>query len=319
MSRTLWRRCRSLVGAAILAALLWRVGTGPFVTALRSVDGSSLAAAAGIAALTTVCSAWRWSLVARGLGVVVPLREAIAAYYRSQFLNATLPGGVLGDIHRGLSHGRGVGDVGRALRAVAWERSAGQAVQAVLAVTVLLLLPSPVRAVVPGVAAALAAAAVVAVLAARAVPRVGTSRRARTLRTAGADLRAGLLARRAWPGIVLASAVTVAGHVATFLIAARAAGADASALRLLPLALLVMLGAGLPVNVAGWGPREGVAAWAFGSAGLGENQGVAAAVVFGLLVLVSTLPGAVVLIATSVRRSWAPRPAPEAVGRAAGG
>ena len=41
-----------------------------------------------------------------GLGVEVPLRDAVAAYYRSQFLNATLPGGVVGDVHRAVRHGR---------------------------------------------------------------------------------------------------------------------------------------------------------------------------------------------------------------------
>ena len=122
-------------------------GTGPFLDGLRAVDGGALAAASGLAVLTTVCCAWRWRIVARGLGVELPLGTAVAAYYRSLFLNVTLPGGVVGDVHRGISHGRDTSDVGRGLRAVAWERSAGQVVQVVLTVAVLLVLPSPVRAV----------------------------------------------------------------------------------------------------------------------------------------------------------------------------
>ena len=122
------------------------------------------------------------------------------------------------------------------------------------------------------------------------------------MRAAAADLRDGLLARRAWPGIVLASAVVVAGHTATFLIAARTAGSTASPVRMLPLALLVLLAMGVPTNIAGWGPREGVAAWAFGAAGLGAAQGVATAVVYGVLVLVASLPGAVVLVAAWLHR-----------------
>ena len=47
-------------------------------------------------------------------------------------------------------------------------------------------------------------------------------------------------------------------------------------------------------SVAGLGPREGVAAWAFGAAGLGAQQGVATAVVYGVMVLVASLPGAAV-------------------------
>ena len=70
---------------------------------------------------------------------------------------------------------------------------------------------------------------------------------------------------------------------------------------MLPLALLVMLAMVLP-SVGGWGPREGAAAWAFGAAGLGAEQGVATAVVYGVMVLVASLPGAAVLVVSWFRR-----------------
>ena len=79
----------------------------------------------GIAGVTTAACAWRWLVVARGLGVELSPSHAIAAYYRSQFLNTVLPGGLLGDVHRGVDHGRAVGRLSRGLRAVAWERVAG--------------------------------------------------------------------------------------------------------------------------------------------------------------------------------------------------
>ncbi|MGH2891735.1 MAG: hypothetical protein ACRDPM_00510, partial [Solirubrobacteraceae bacterium] len=55
-----------------------------------------------------------------------------------------------------------------------------------------------------------------------------------------------------------------------------------------------------------WGPREGVTAWAFGAAGLGAQRGVAAAVVYGVLVLVASLPGAVVLVVAWFRGTRSP-------------
>jgi bacteriorhodopsin len=58
----------------------------------------------------------------------------------------------------------------------------------------------------------------------------------------------------------------------------------------------------LPLNVAGWGPREGAAAWAFGAAGLGAAAGVGTAVVYGVMSLVASLPGAVLLLASRRRR-----------------
>jgi glycosyltransferase 2 family protein len=299
--RAAWRWVRLAATGGILAVLVWRVGTGPFLDGLRTVDGTALGAAAGLAVLTTVCCAWRWRIVARGLGVDLSLGAAIAAYYRSLFLNVALPGGVVGDVHRGISHGRATSDVGRGLRAVAWERSAGQVVQGVLTVAVLLVVPSPVHRAMPLVALALLAAAAGAVVAARAWPAAGGSRLARRRRAAARDLRDGLVARRAWVGIALASALVVAGHTATFLIAARTAGATAPLSEMLPLALLVLWAAALP-NVGGWGPREGVTAWAFAAAGLGASAGVATAVAYGVMVFVASLPGAAVLLAVWVRR-----------------
>src|SRR5689334_254067 len=90
------------------------------------------------------------------MGLRLSFPGAVAAYYRALFLNVTLPSGVAGDVHRGVSHGREVHDVGLALRAVVWERSAGQVIQIVLTISVLLVLPSPVRSFMPLVAAALA-------------------------------------------------------------------------------------------------------------------------------------------------------------------
>ncbi|MEV5767281.1 lysylphosphatidylglycerol synthase domain-containing protein [Micromonospora sp. NPDC052213] len=293
---------RALGGLAVLLVLLGWLGAGPFLDGLRLIDAPALAAALAIGAVTTVCCAWRWSLVAGGLGVRLPLPTAVAHCYRAVFLNATLPGGVLGDVHRAVRHGRDVGDVGRGVRAVVWERTAGQVVLAAVAVVVLAAFPSPVRPYLPAVSALLlVAAGLGAVVLARALPTAGPSRWARAARAATADVRAGLLARRTWLGVLVASTVSVAGHLATFVLAARTAGSTAPLTLLVPLTLLALLAMGVPANVAGFGPREGVAAWAFDAAGLTAAEGVAAATVYGALVLVASLPGAAVLVARRVR------------------
>jgi glycosyltransferase 2 family protein len=305
MSRNVWTWARLAGSAAALTIVVWRLGAGPFLDGVRTVDGPALAAAAGLGVVTTVCCAWRWKIVAGGLGFALSLPAAVAAYYRSLFLNVTLPGGVVGDVHRGVSHGRDESDVGRALRVVAWERFAGQVVQVVLTVIVLLALPSPVRSYMPLVVIALVVAGVGIVLVARVRPAGDRSRWARIRNAAAGDIRNGLLARRAWLGIALASALVVCGHAATFLIAARTAGTAAPLSRMLPLALLAMLVMVIP-SVGGWGPREGGTAWAFGAAGLGAEQGVATAVVYGVMVLIAALPGAAVLMLSWSRRTRAP-------------
>jgi uncharacterized membrane protein YbhN (UPF0104 family) len=305
--RRILRWARPAVAAAALAAVIWRVGSGPLLDGVRALDGRALLAAAAIFFLTTVCCAWRWQIVARGLGVRLTLPAAVAAYYRCLFLNLTLPSGVAGDVHRAVSHGRDVHDVGRAVRAVVWERTAGQVVQVVLTIAVLFVLPSPVRPYMPIVAVALVAAVVGVVVVSRVQTGRGLSRWERARNTVVADIRGGLLHWNALPAIALATTVAVLGYTVMFLIAARTAGVTAPVSRLLPLALLAILAMVLP-SIGGWGLREGATAWVFAAAGLGADRGAATAVAYGVMVLAASLPGGLVLVLGWLPRRRASRP-----------
>jgi glycosyltransferase 2 family protein len=302
ISRAVWPWVRLGGGAVILAVLVGRLGAGPFLDAFGLIGVRSLAAAVLITAFTTVCCAWRWGLVASALGVPVRWGPAVAAYYRSQLLNATLPAGVLGDVHRAVRHGRDLGSLGRGLRSVAWERALGQAVQVGLTVIVLVAAFAPrLTGVLPGTLSGVIAVSIALCLLALVVgvlPRPVS----RLLRGAASDLRNVVVVRRALPGVVLASAAAAAGHVAIFLVAVRAAGVTASTGRLVVPVLIVLLASAVPTSIAGWGPREGAAAWAFGSAGLSAAQGVTVATVYGVMVLVAVLPGLAVLLSDRSRR-----------------
>jgi uncharacterized membrane protein YbhN (UPF0104 family) len=318
-TRALRTHFGTVAGTVILAVLLWRLGTGVLLDGLRRIDTATVLAALGIGVVTTVFSAWRWQLVARALRIRLPFGPAVADYYRALFLNAALPGGILGDVHRAVRHGQSAGDLRRGVKAVVLERVAGQIALTVSGAALLLTLPSPVRAQARSFAplVALAAAGALAVVLAVRLNRAPARRGGalgRTLREA----RQGLLSRQAGPGVALSSAVVLAGHLAMFVVAARVAGSAAPASVLLPLAVLALVAMGLPLNVGGFGPREGVTAWAFAAAGLGASTGVAVAVVYGVLSFVASLPGAAVLVArwyASLRtgeRDAAPVPASEA-------
>jgi uncharacterized membrane protein YbhN (UPF0104 family) len=309
MVRAAWAWTRVLGGVGILAFVLWRLGTGAFLDGLHLLNGWTLAAALGIGVMTTVFSAWRWCLVAGGLGIRLPLRTAIADYYRALFVNAALPSGILGDVHRAVRNGKDNGDVGRGVRAVVLERFAGQVVLITFGVTVLLSHPVLSRHVnLPRALVAIVGVALVLVGAVLWIRRRGgTSRIGRGLRTGMTDVRRGLLARNRWPLLVRSSAIVVAGHLAMFVVAARAAGSHAPFLRLLPLMMLALFAMTLPVNVGGWGPREGVTAWAFGAAGLGATQGLTIAVLYGLFAFIAALPGVVVIVGQWVARLTAAR------------
>lgn len=292
---------RALAGATILGVVVGLVGARPVLDGLDALSLRVVVLGVLAAGVATVACAVRWRLVAGELGVPLRLPAAVAACYRAQLLNTLLPAGVLGDVDRGLAHGRASGRTGAALRAVAWERTAGQVVQAVVTGLVLVLVPTPWAGLVPTAVVGVLGAAVVLALVARA-PRV---RR---------ELQVALALRRVWPGVGAASVVALAGHVTTYVLVARAVGVTAPLATLVPLALVVLLAAGLPLNVAGWGPREGMAVWASSAAGIGASAGLATSVAYGAVVLVANLPGLAVLAARGAAVARAPARAGGGVG-----
>ena len=293
---------RLAAGVTVLWFLWRQVGAAPFEDGLRAVTWPAVVAAATLTALTTVCSAWRWRVVARALGVDLGLPGAVRAYYRSLFLNSVLVGGVLGDVHRAVRHGRRAGDVVLGLRAVAWERLCGQVIQAMVTAVVLLTLPSPVRPALPYVMAGVAGVAGCAVLVVRGAARRGRSRLTRAARAVSADFRHGLLAPDVWPQLALTSMLVVAGHTVTFVIAARVAGCTAPLGELVALLMVVQTAVVIPLSIGGWGLREGAAAWAFAAAGLGAATGVTVATLYAVLMLAAVAPGAGLLLGDAVRR-----------------
>jgi uncharacterized membrane protein YbhN (UPF0104 family) len=311
--RGLWPLIKVAVGAGILVALAVRLGTQAFVDGLAAIGPASVLAALGLGLLTTVASAARWCLVARGVGLRLPLAGAVSDCYRAVFLNSVLPAGVLGDVHRAVGYGRQIGDVGRGVRVVAIERVTGQLAIIVVGLGVLVASrPDLLGVLLPGRLGAVGWLTAVVV----AVAAVGTARVPRVraaLRSVVADARSGALSRSTWPGLLALSVVALAGYLALFVVAARSAGAQASVRELLPLLVLGLLAMALPLNIGGWGPREGVMAVTFGAVGLGAAQGLTTAVVYGVLSLIACLPGAVVLLlptlAARSRRLPAPAPA----------
>lgn len=289
---------RAGIGAGILVAIVITVGAEPFVRGLASVSAVPAAVALALGVVTTLAAAWRWRILARRLGLALGWGESVSAYYRSQFLNTVLPGGVIGDVHRAVVHGRSVSRVSQASRAVVAERAAGQAVQLVLAAVVLVSVgvsgyAPAVSTVLLAVAVACAGAVVAAAVSARA--RVAITRELTSLRSAFGTV--GTVVR-----VSAASLIVILGHVATFIVACVAVGVEAPPERLAAVALIVMLAGAIPLNIGGWGPREGAAAWAFAAAGLGAAAGIAASTAFGVLAMIAVAPGAAVVAASALRR-----------------
>ncbi len=293
-SRRLRVAARAFVGVAVLVAIVVRVGAGPFLHGLLSLDVTAVAVSLVLFAAATAAAAWRWTLIARRLGASLRWRTAVGMYYRSQLVNTVLPGGVIGDVQRAVDHGRasarvgGVG-VGSAARAVAIERVLGQGVQVVLSIAVLAVVGAEFESVLlPALGIGLAG-----VVVGGAAATLGSSRVRNALRREAGELRAGLGSVGVGVQAVVASVVVFGCHLAIFAVAATAVGASVPPARLLALATVVLLAASIPFNVGGWGPREGAAGWAFAAAGFSAVAGVSAATLYGVLAFVAIAPGAI--------------------------
>lgn len=250
-------------------------------------------------------SAQRWRFTAARLNVRLRLVDALREYYIATMLNNVLPGGVAGDMVRVVRHARREADEARqtpfmaVAQAVIYERAAGQIVLAGIALggAVMSLFIDPPNArvwpLVVGLALVLAAIALALHLAAR-LPR-GRGRIGRALQGFLLDGHRALLAPDAVVLQVLLSGAIVLSYIAVFYCAGRAIGLALTPSALLTVVPLILLAMAIPISVAGWGVREIAAAGLAGMAGLESADAVAVSIVYGLIALVTSLPGAVML------------------------
>ena len=105
-----------------------------------------------------------------------------------------------------------------------------------------------------------------------------------------------LLARDVFLRQLVASLLIVASYVGVYLCCMRMIGIDTPLATAAPLVPWVLLAMAIPLSIAGWGVREGAAALVWQAAGLDPAQGVAISISYGVVILLSSLPGALMLL-----------------------
>ncbi|QIE43734.1 lysylphosphatidylglycerol synthase transmembrane domain-containing protein [Meridianimarinicoccus aquatilis] len=269
------------------------------VSLLWAADGTWLLAGYAALTLQTVISAARWRLMAERLDHRFSLLRAVREYYLAQFLNQTLPGGMVGDAGRALRAREGAGLV-RAGQAVLFERMSGQIALIVLAAPGL-----AVSAILPGgvrwpAALGTVALAVAAFLVLMPLLVLGGSRAPGAVGRASRDFlgaaKHAVFAREVRLTQIVLSFGTALSTLAAFSFCAAATGTGLNAFSVVTVVPLILLAMIIPLSVAGWGLRESAAALLFPVIGASAEAGVAASVAFGLVFLAVTLPGAAVLL-----------------------
>ena len=278
-----------------LLGLLWVHADGPQVIGrLWRLQPEFVVAALAVTIPQVGLSAWRWRFTASRLNLHLPFVNALREYYLALFLNQVLPGGVAGDVARAWRHGQSGGSgPGPAARAVVLERASGQV--ALFAVVMFGLLfahntPGSLREAagfrVP-VEGLIVVAVSLGLYRYRRRPEIAVFFSDCTRVFHG---RAGVFQ-------LLSSLAVVATYLVVYSLAARAVGVDLPLAVLLTIVPVILFSMVLPVSISGWGIRESVAAAFAASTGLAPETAIAVSIAYGLIVLISSVPGLLVAVA----------------------
>jgi len=299
---------RALFSVALLAIVILFVDEEILFERISALD----AVWVGVALLATLpqyfLSAARWRLTAERLGAILSFRTALSEYYLAVLTNQILPGGVLGDAARAFRHGRRLSghdaprSYGPAVRAVIFERASGQLVLFLVMLSGLFFWPArqgetPLFGIV-------GMALLIVLIAGGAMFFLfrGYLAKSRLGSGAGGLLREAqhaLFARDVLPLQALYSLSVLATYLFCFYCAGRAIGITMSFAEVVALVPAILFSMTLPITIAGWGIREASAAAIWGLANLTPADGVAISVTYGIIVLLSALPGILFVIPRS--------------------
>ncbi|MBP5979113.1 MAG: flippase-like domain-containing protein [Halomonas sp.] len=291
IARSPWVQ-RGLISAGLLGAVALFVDPREIMAQVERLSPGWVALALFISVLQIMLSAWRWQFTAERVGAPLRFSYAWREYYLALLMNQLLPGGVLGDAGRAHRHASQSVSRGSAWRAVIIERTSGQVAVVILTLAAFLL--SPLWHAVLGwpVSLVIAIGLCVATVAVwQGLIRLSSPKLPAWWHSMRLDIRRGLLSPGVW-NLQLASSLTiVVSYGLVMVCAARAIGVELETLQILALAPVLLLAMLVPLSVAGWGVREGAAVATWALVGLPTAQGVAVSLAYGVLVLLSSLPG----------------------------
>jgi len=295
----------------VLAFLFRKTSLHELASKISEVDGRLVCVSIMVLFLLNLNVAIRWRIILRHFGVIRPLLSLWRFTMIGAFFNQFLPSGMGGDIFRiWYVQGSGV-PFGRAVACVVVDRVIGLlGLFIVLAIGVPYLLATTQNEAVQTLILILVAfmAGAIAVflrldLVSRALCKFAyfckwdreSGRLASLLNgaeTCAANTRSLL---RAWPDGFVTLTLSVINQTALGLLVfmlARGAGNQLELFAALFVFPFVLLFSMLPISVAGWGVRESAMVVAFSEIGMPMDIALGVSILFGICLIISTLPGA---------------------------
>ncbi len=291
-----------VVTLGLLGYLLGKVPIAPVIAQLRAMAPAAAGAGELLLLAQLGMLGLRWQLVNRIVGARTTLRQVLRLTAIGHFFNQVLPSGFAGDAARGWLASREGVALGPVVRAIVCDRVVGLLVLIVMCPLTVLALPDVAAGPLPGANAFRLAA--LACLAGLAVLFLGGEAMADALTRHRATATLGQLMRdqhRVFSSgvpsalvVALAAAVQFV-NVAVVWLCAVGMGHPidvGAAFVIVPAIMLISMA---PVSLAGWGVREGATVVGLGLLGIAAADALAVSVAFGLLQVVLSLPGALLL------------------------
>ncbi len=286
--------------AAVTAALIWLVLSGVDAgTALRRMAGLSPGAAilaVGLLLAHCFVAGWRWRIVMRLFGPVLPVGAAIRLFLEGYFFNNALPSTIGGDGVR-IWRARNLGlPLGASINGVLLDRVTGLTGLFILVAAGQPLLYARIGD--PATRLAFAAillagiAGIAFLILARHIPKRLIPARLHdgidklSEATHAAYLRPAISLPVLGLSVVVHGLIVLSVHVIAVGI-----GLDVGLFESLVLVPAVILLSTVPVSIGGWGLREGLMVVALGLAGVPADAALTVSVLFGLAQIVAGLPG----------------------------
>jgi uncharacterized membrane protein YbhN (UPF0104 family) len=296
-----------IIGAAFIGFILYKIDVKSIANTIYNADFSFFLFSIICLSLAIIFNALRWVSISRGLSHGIKPRTAIIGYFEAMFFNQILPTGFGGDAIRIVrAYDSGI-VAGWATIGVLIDRAFG-----LLAVGLVLL------AALINHSSQVATAPTFPLIAASAALIVGGAAGAAAL---GMILRADALPTWIRPFVALLKAfadvfkspkglsyvfATLAASscltVASFVACASSLGVQVGWWDCAIILQGMVLASLIPISIGGWGLREGAAIILFGALGIDAQAAAATSILFGLVLTVVGLIGAVVWMFSGYRR-----------------
>ncbi len=295
--------------AVISATLIWWLLSGIEISQitepLSRVSLLSLALGIGLLLLGSLIGAWRWKMIITAWGGTLGFWRLWSHVLVGVFFNQTLPSSIGGDAVRILRVKREGLSLQMAVNSVIVDRATGLAGLIILVAFGQILSSSETTdPMLRMMLSVLSVAGTLAFLVAALLDKIPLP--ARMLRWRWLAALAGLSQdfrrvfmdpRQAAMLLLSATAMQITIPLAVYAIS-RSLTIPVGLidhLILVPPAILILV---LPISIAGWGVREAALVYAFAFVGVAKPEAFAVSVLFGIIVIFSGLPGAVLWLAS---------------------